>query len=101
MDRSKPVGALIVVLGVFLVGGSSDVGTQVSWRNPRVVVVGGGPDEVRLVRWAIGRFEGAQLEPPDVEARFQDDFSGCGGHSGYAVDGTVDMCMTHVDASTA
>ncbi|MFL5797765.1 MAG: hypothetical protein ACJ77A_07495 [Actinomycetota bacterium] len=64
------------------------------------MVVGARPDQLGLVRWAIGRFERARMRPPDVEVRFYADLSGCGGNSGYAVDGTVDMCMTHVDAIT-
>ncbi len=97
MGNGKPFRALIAVLAVFTVGGGSEVGTHISWRNPRVVVVGGRPDQLRLVRWAIGRFEVARLDPPDVEVRFHEDLSECGGTTGYAADGTVDMCTTHVD----
>jgi len=60
--------------------------------RPSVNVLEADREQVRLVRWAAGRFEDAGLDLPDVEIHFHADASGCGGHLGYARDGRVDVC---------
>jgi hypothetical protein len=60
--------------------------------RPSVAVYGGDPEQVRLVGWAVGRFEGAGLDDPRVEIHFHGSSSGCGGHLGYAQLGRVDVC---------
>jgi hypothetical protein len=57
-------------------------------------------EQLDLVRWAVGRFEIAGLEPPHVEIEFHGDPSGCGGHFGFALEGQVDVCTTLVNAMT-
>jgi hypothetical protein len=60
--------------------------------GPSVNVYEADREQVRLVRWAVGRFEDARLDVPSVEIHFHADASGCGGHLGYAKDGRVDVC---------
>ena len=62
-----------------------------------VAVSGATPEQVEMVRWAVGRFEAAGLEAPPVEIRFHGDAAGCGGHLGYAKAGKVDVCTTLVN----
>lgn len=47
-----------------------------------------------MVRWAVGRFESAGLQPPSVEIEFHSASSGCRGHLGFARSGQVDVCTT-------
>jgi hypothetical protein len=63
-----------------------------------VEVVGATPGQVEMVRWAVGRFRVAALEPPEVEIAFHGDPSGCGGHLGFAKGGAVDVCSALVNA---
>jgi hypothetical protein len=65
-----------------------------------VAVSGATPEQLELVRWAVGRFQAAGLEPPAVEIAFHDDGSGCGGHLGFARVGRVSVCTTLVNAMT-
>jgi hypothetical protein len=65
--------------------------------RPSVAVYEADPGQVRLVRWAVGRFEDARLDLPMVEIHFHGSSSGCGGHLGYAQIGRVDMCTVHVN----
>jgi hypothetical protein len=65
-----------------------------------VGVSGATPQQLELVRWAVGRFQAAGLEPPAVEIAFHDDGSGCGGHLGFARVGRVSVCTTLVNAMT-
>lgn len=60
--------------------------------RPSVTVYGADREQVRLVRWAAGRFESARLDVPKVEIHFHQDSAECGGHMGYAKDGRVDVC---------
>jgi hypothetical protein len=60
--------------------------------RPSVTVYGADREQVRLARWAAGRFEGARLDVPEVEIHFHRDSGGCGGHMGYAKGGRVDVC---------
>lgn len=62
-------------------------------------VFGATPEQLQLVRWAIGRFEAAGLEAPRVEVHFGE-VASCGGHLGYAKGGRVDLCTTLVNATT-
>lgn len=55
-------------------------------------VVGGTPQQVKMVRWAVGRFEAAGLTLPSLEIRFHGDFEGCGGNLGFYRGGGVDVC---------
>ena len=57
-----------------------------------VTVYGADREQVRLARWATGRFERARLDVPEVEIHFHRDSAGCGGHMGYAEGGRVDVC---------
>lgn len=66
--------------------------------RPKVEVVGATREQVEMVRWAVGRFEAAGLEPPAVQIEFHGARSGCGGHLGFARRGTVDVCNTLVNA---
>jgi hypothetical protein len=65
--------------------------------RPSVAVYEGDPEQVRLVRWAAGRFEDAGLEAPRVEIHFHRDSAGCGGHLGFAQLGRVDLCTVLVN----
>jgi hypothetical protein len=65
--------------------------------RPSVAVYEGDPEQVRLVRWAAGRFEDAGLEAPRVEVHFHRDSAGCGGHLGFAQAGWVDLCTILVN----
>jgi hypothetical protein len=56
--------------------------------------------QVRLVRWAVSRYEDAGLEAPRVEIHFHGDESGCDGHVAFALGGRVDICDTLVNAMT-
>jgi hypothetical protein len=60
--------------------------------RPSVTVYEADREQVRLVRWAAGRFESAMLDVPKVEIHFHRDSAGCGGHMGYAKGGRVDVC---------
>jgi len=60
--------------------------------RPSVNVYEADREQVRLVRWAAGRFEDVGLDLPDIEIHFHADAAGCGGHLGYARDGRVDVC---------
>jgi hypothetical protein len=57
-------------------------------------------EQLRLVRWAAGRFEDAGLDVPRVEIHFHPDASGCGGRFGYARNGRVDVCTILVNEMT-
>lgn len=93
------LGAVSLVLASLLgawwarTAGSAD-GSAV---RANVLVSGGTPDQVELVRWAVGRFEAAELQPPAVEIEFHASPSGCGGHLGFARSGEVDVCTTLVN----
>jgi hypothetical protein len=65
--------------------------------RPSVAVYEGDREQVRLVRWAVGRFERAGLDVPGVEIHFHGRSSGCGGHLGYAQIGRVDVCTALVN----
>jgi hypothetical protein len=65
--------------------------------RPSVTVYEADREQVRLVRWAAGRFEGAGLEVPRVEVHFHRDSAGCGGHLGFARSGRVDVCTVLVN----
>ena len=65
--------------------------------RPSVTVYDADREQVRLARWAAGRFEDAGLDLPDVDIHFHADVSGCGGHLGYAKDGRVDVCTILVN----
>lgn len=69
------------------------VGTQVS-------VYEASRQQVRLVRWAVSRYEDAGLEAPRVEIHFHGDGSGCDDHVGFARGGRVDICDTLVNTMT-
>jgi hypothetical protein len=92
------LGASILVLAV-LAGGWSLAARQASGMElrPGVTVFSEDPVQRRLAEWAVGRFEGAGLDPPTVEIAFHADASGCGGHLGYAEDGHVDVCTVLVN----
>jgi hypothetical protein len=62
-----------------------------------VEIFGASAAQVRLVRWAIGRFEAAGLAGPPVQMQFHADLRDCDGHLGYAGRGRVDLCTTAVD----
>ena len=68
--------------------------------RPSVTVYEADREQVRLVRWAAGRFEGAGLEVPRVEVHFHRDSAGCGGHLGFARSGRVDVCTVLVNEMT-
>ena len=63
-----------------------------------VVVGGAAPEQLGMALWAVGRFEGAGLNPPSVDIEFHDEGSGCGGHLGFARLGQVDICSVLVNA---
>ena len=65
--------------------------------RPFVAVYEGDPEQVRLVRWAAGRFEDAGLDVPTVEIHFHGSSSECGSHLGYAQIGRVDVCTVLVN----
>ena len=65
--------------------------------RPSVSVYEADGEQVRLVRWAVSRFEGAGLDVPTVEIHFHGSSSGCGGHLGYAQIGRVDVCTVLVN----
>lgn len=66
--------------------------------RPSVYVFDADREQVRLVRWAVGRFETAGLVAPAVVIAFHRGLSGCGGHIGWALGGEVDLCSTLVNA---
>jgi hypothetical protein len=65
--------------------------------RPSIAVYEGDPEQVRLVRWAAGRFEHAGLDIPTGEIHFHGSSSGCEGHLGYAQIGRVDVCTVLVN----
>jgi hypothetical protein len=65
--------------------------------RPSVTVYEADREQVRLVRWAAGRFEGAGVEVPRVDVHFHRDSAGCGGHLGFARNGRVDVCTVLVN----
>ena len=58
------------------------------------------PEQLELVRWALGRFEAFELEPPAVEIAFDADRSACEGHVGFATEARIDICTTLVNVMT-
>ena len=92
------LGASILALATLAVGWSlaARQASGVELR-PGVTVFSEDPVQRRLAEWAVGRFEGAGLNPPTVEIAFHADASGCGGHLGYARDGRVDVCTVLVN----
>jgi hypothetical protein len=66
--------------------------------RPNVEVVGATSEQLEMVRWAIGRFGDAGLEPPSVKIAFHTDESECNGHIGFAKQGRVDVCSVLVNA---
>jgi len=67
---------------------------------PRVTVSNAAPEQLELVRWALGRFEAFGLEPPAVEIAFHADRSACEGHIAFATKALVDICTTLVNVMT-
>ena len=65
--------------------------------RPSVTVYEADREQVGLVRWAAGRFEGAGLEVPRVDIHFHGNSAGCGGHLGFARNGRVDVCTVLVN----
>src|SRR5215207_1642597 len=65
--------------------------------RPSVTVYEADREQVRLVRWAAGRFEGAGVEVPRVDVHFHRDSAGCDGHLGFARNGRVDLCTVLVN----
>ncbi len=68
--------------------------------GPHVSVYQASRQQVRLVRWAVSRYEDAGLEAPRVEIHFHGDGSGCDDHVGFARGGRVDICDTLVNTMT-
>jgi hypothetical protein len=66
--------------------------------RPGVLVSAATPDQLELAKWAVRRFEAADLHPPSVEIEFHRDPSGCAGHLGFATNGHVDLCSTLVNS---
>lgn len=62
-----------------------------------VHVLGGTPIQREMVRWAVGRFDAAGLNLPQLEVRFHPDREGCRGRLGYYAEGVVDVCRRHMD----
>jgi hypothetical protein len=96
------LGAVALLLMAGIVGWTSrpgDAGGAVEIAR-RVEVEGATPDQLELVRWAVGRFEAAGLDVPAVDVEFHADRSGCGSHTGFARGREVDVCTTLVNAMT-
>ena len=92
-------GALVFAIAGALAASSSrsTQTTDVAVLRPNVEATGA-TEQLAMVRWAVGRFEIAGLEPPVVEIAFHRGLSACGGHLGLARRGEVDVCTTLVDA---
>jgi post-segregation antitoxin (ccd killing protein) len=94
-------GAYTLSIALVVVGGwLSSAGSSAVLVRSQVEVTKATPQQLDLIRWAVGRFEAAGLEPPAVEIEFHDDPNGCGGHLGYAKAGHVDVCTALVNAAT-
>jgi len=65
---------------------------------PNVPVTSATPSQLRMVRWAVGRFEIAGLDAPSVDIHFDEGVTGCRGNIGYALAGRVDLCTSLVNA---
>jgi hypothetical protein len=95
--RLPALGLLIAaMLGTWWLS-SSGAAASVAIR-PEIEVSGATVEQLAMARWAVGRFEIAGLEPPDVEIAFHGDRADCGGHLGLAGLGKVDLCDTLVNA---
>ena len=97
-----PIAAKILVPALACLGFASSVAfgrpsSEPVYVRPSVAVYEADPKQVRLVRWAAGRFEHAGLDVPTVEIHFHGSSSGCGGHLGYARIGRVDVCTVLVN----
>ena len=93
-------GALTLVIATVLGAWwlrSAGAAAPVAIRS-NVEVRGSTPEQLAMARWAVGRFEAAELDLPVVEIAFHRGSSGCGGHLGFARDGEVDVCTTLVNA---
>lgn len=94
-------GAYTFSIAVVVAGGwLASTGARAVRLRSQVEVRRATPQQLDLIRWAVGRFEAAGLEPPGVEIEFHDDPNGCDGHLGYARSGQVDVCTALVNAMT-
>jgi hypothetical protein len=84
--------AVLLALPIVLFAGrDASVSTSVRIR-PGIVVRGGSPDQVAMVRWAVGRYELAGLRLPPLVIWFHADARPCGGLMGLYGGGHVEMC---------
>jgi hypothetical protein len=65
--------------------------------TPSLAVVGGTPDQRRMVTWAVNRFASVGLPLPPLEIRFHATEDGCAGRLGLYDDGVVDVCRHLTD----
>jgi len=71
-------------------------GTYAGAATPGIEVRGAGPAEADLADWALGRFEEAGLQLPDIIVTFHDDNDGCSGAAGLYTHGEpaeVHLCV--------
>jgi hypothetical protein len=102
MRRVVGIGAsallIATTLGAWWLRSAMATATIEIRRN--VEVEGATPAQLAMARWAVGRFEAADLDPPAVEIGFHGDPSGCVGHPGFASQGVVDICTTLANLTT-
>lgn len=100
MRGNRVVWASIVVVGMLLGGVGANPTARALPVRSSVLVGATAPGQVRMLRWAIERFERAGLGAPAALVTFHPDPAACGGRLGREELGVVDLCMRHVDALT-
>jgi hypothetical protein len=90
MDTTRWIGraGLVAALIVGLAG----------WRGGSgVAIAGGTPAQRQMTLDAVDRFREAGIGAPTVAVRFHDDVEACGGRTGRAWNGIVDLCGIHAN----
>ncbi|HUL84104.1 MAG TPA: hypothetical protein VLX89_01130 [Actinomycetota bacterium] len=92
---------ILVLLAVpALLGGTNLKAATPVQVGPSAWVLNASPNELDLVRWAIGRYDRAGLALPPLEFAFHVDVSGCEGRTGLYHSGIVDLCPVVINPTT-
>jgi hypothetical protein len=90
--RTTVRAAVLLAFPLVLLAGPDTSGSASVRVRPGIEVRGGSPDQIAMVRWAVGRYERAGLRLPALKVTFHDDTAPCKGLMGLYGGGRVSMC---------
>ena len=84
--------AMVLLLPAVLVFGHETSPTDSVLIRPGIEVHGATPEELDLVRWAVGRYDRAGLRLPFLRFYFHGEVSGCEDRLGFYLEVRIDLC---------